>query len=572
MKTIVVLACVSLLVGVLLMRGQGKDAARQKFTVVDATVSQMRTALQQGRVSSRELVTQYLTRIALYDSVLHAVMTVNPQALNEADERDRERARGQLRGPLHGIPIALKDNIMTSDLPTTGGALVFDGFVPPYEATLTKNLRDAGAIIIVKTRLNEFAGWVAAAPTPFPGNYNALRRFGMNPYDPRPDPRPAAGHDGRPALNPRGSSYGGGTASSLWAADVGTDTTGSLLGPSNVTMLVGLRPTLARISRYGVIPVTADQDMPGPMARTVTDAAIMLGVLEGARPDPNDAATSTCAPPPGRDYTPFLNAKALKGARIGIPRAFFYDPVVPPGATKPRGGLGQAEKQLMEEAISVLKQQGAGIVDPADFPSVTTHARTGNYPAFPICGDADQGRGKDTNCSIVLKYGAKRDLNKWLGTLGPAAPVKTLTELRQWNLNHVAAGAIRFGMGRLDISDEVNLEEDRARYEADRARDLAMSRTNGFDAVMNANRLDAVMFPGSSGSDIADRAGYPTIALPFGTIPNSPTPPFPEGFEAKPGPYGVTFTGSSCSEPRLIGIAYAFEQATKRRVPPQSTP
>jgi amidase len=179
---------------------------------------------------------------------------------------------------------------------------------------------------------------------------------------------------------------------------------------------------------------------------------------------------------------------------------------------------------------------------------------------------------KDTNCSIVLKYGAKRDFNKWLATLGPTAPVKTLTELRQWNLDHAAAGAIRFGMARLDISDEVDLEEDRARYEADRARDLAMSRTNGFDAVMNANHLDAVMFPGSNGSDIADRAGYPTIAVPFGMIPNSPTPPFPEGFDAKPSPYGVTFTGSSCSERRLIGIAYAFEQATRRRVPPQSLP
>jgi amidase len=539
--------------------------------VVEATIPEMQKALAEGRVTSRGLVEQYLIRIALYDSTLHAVMSINTHALAEADERDQERAQGKVRGPLHGIPIALKDNIQTADMPTTGGALAFDGFIPPYDATLTRNLREAGAIIIAKTRLHEFAGWVAGPPTPSPGNYNALRRFALNPYDPRPDPRPAT-HDGRPALDTRGSSYGGGTAVSLWAADVGTDTTGSLLGPSNVTMLVGIRPSLARISRYGVAPVTSDQDMPGPIAKTVTDAATMLGVLESAKPDPNDPGTKTCTPPAGRDYTRFLNANALKGARIGIPRLFFYDEIIPPGATHPRGGLNAAQKKLMEQAISILKDKGSVVVDPTDFPSLTSEKADTNYASFPICGGADQARGKDTNCSIVLKYGAKRDFNLWLSKLGPTAPVKSLTDLRRWNLDHIAAGAIRFGMARLDISDEVDLNRDRARYEADRAKDLALSRTDGFNAVMKANRLDALMFPGSSGSDIADRAGYPTIAVPFGMVPNSPVPPFPPGFDAKPAPYGVTFTGSLCSDPRLIGIAYAFEQATKSRHPPPSLP
>src|SRR5690242_20559349 len=315
--------------------GQKKPAP---FTVVETSIADMRTALEQHRVTSRELVTQYLTRIATYEDKLHAALTVNPRALEEADARDRERAQGQVRGPLHGIPIALKDNIHTTDLPTTGGALVFDGFKPPYEATLVKNLRDAGAIIIAKTGLTELANWVAGGPTPMPANYNAIGGYGYNPYDPRRDPRDGTG-DGRPVLQTGGSSSGIGTAANFWAANIGTETSGSILSPSNQNMLVGIKPTVGRISRYGVIPITADQDTAGPLAKTVTDAAILFGVLESPAPDPNDPATTRCAPPPGRDYTRFLNADALKGARIGIPRALFYDKATPPGATEARGGL-----------------------------------------------------------------------------------------------------------------------------------------------------------------------------------------------------------------------------------------
>src|SRR5205814_7789269 len=255
-----------------------------------------------------------------------------------------------------------------TNMPTTGGSLAFDGFVPPYEATLTKNLREAGAIVIAKTSLTELANWVAGPPTPMPTNYNAISGFGMNPYDPRRDPREAA--DGRAALFPGGSSSGIGTASNLWAANVGTETSGSILTPSNALMLVGIKPTVGRISRYGVIPITADQDTAGPMARTVTDAAILLGALEGASPDPNDPATRRCAPPPDRDYTRRLSAGALKGARIGMPRAFYYDKITPPGASQPRGGLDADSAKVMAEAISVLKRQGAVIVDPADIPSI----------------------------------------------------------------------------------------------------------------------------------------------------------------------------------------------------------
>src|SRR5881394_263683 len=335
-------------------------AEHKPFTVVEATIPEMRAAMEQGRVTSHELVRQYLARIATYEDKLHAAITVNPHALEDADARDRERAAGRTLGPLHGIPIALKDNIHTTDMPTTGGALAFEGFVPPYEATLTKNLREAGAILIAKTGLTELANWVAGGPTPMPGNYNAVGGYGYNPYDPRKDPR-AATFDGRPVLGTGGSSSGIGTAANFWAGNVGSETSGSVLSPSNMNLLAGIKPTLGRISRYGVIPITADQDTAGPMARSVTDAAIMLGVLESATPDPNDAATSTCAPPPARDYTRFLDRNALKGARIGVPRAFFYEAVASGSSLLPRGGLTVEQQTVMRDAIAELARQGATI-------------------------------------------------------------------------------------------------------------------------------------------------------------------------------------------------------------------
>jgi amidase len=330
-------------------------------------------------------------------------------------------------------------------------------------------------------------------------------------------------------------------------------------------MLAAVKPTVGRISRYGVIPITADQDTAGPMTKTVTDAAIMLGALESAAPDPNDAATKTCTPPPGRDYTKFLKPDALKGVRIGIPRAFFYDKVdVPRGSG---GGLTPEQARVMTEAIDILKQQGAIIVD-AEIPSIANKSFIG----WNQCSGLNNVKGKDADCSVVLKYGMKRDFNAWLATLGPSAPVKTLTELRQWNITHISAGAIRFGQSQLDISDEINLEADRPRYLSDRAKDIDLAGTHGIDEAMKANNLDALLFPGASGAGIAAKPGYPTVIVPFGMVPNAPTPPFPAGFEAKPSPFGVSFTAGACAEPKLLGMAYAFEQATKRRSPPPSAP
>jgi amidase len=570
------------------------------FNVFEASIPEMQAALKAGGTTSHAIVQQYLTRIATYEDKLRAAITVNPKALEEADARDRDRAQGRILGPLHGIPIALKDNIHTTDMPTTGGALAFEHLVPPYEATLTRNLRDAGAIIIAKTGMTELANYVTAG---MPTNYNAVHGYGMNPYDPRRDPRTTA--DGRPILMTGGSSSGIGTAANFWAGNVGTETSGSILSPANQNMLAAVKPTVGRISRYGVIPITADQDTPGPMAKFVADVAIMLGVLESAKPDPNDSATKVCTPPPGNDYTKFLRVDGLKGARIGIPRANYYEPFTIPGTERPRGGLNPAQTKVMEEAIAALREAGATVLD-VEIPSIMNKEPKEN---LLLSGN-----------SVVLSYGMKRDFNAWLASLGPAAPVKSLTELREWNKAHERMGAIKYGQTLLDSSDALDLEKEKARYEEDRARDIRLGGTNGIDAAVKANNLDALLFPGPSSAGIASKPGYPTVLVPFGMIPNTPgnpgrgggpggrgaaappaaapgtapgatpatgtsttsstttatpapnTPPppapLPPGFDPKPQPYGVGFTGPACSEPKLLQLAYAFEQATKKRTPP----
>jgi amidase len=324
-----------------------------------------------------------------------------------------------------------------------------------------------------------------------------------------------------------------------------------------------VKPTVGRISRYGIIPITADQDTSGPMARTVTDAAILLGVLESD--DPKDPFEQGC--PNENDYTKYLKRDGLKGARIGIPRANYYEKTTPPGAENPRGGLNDEQKKVMDEAIAILRAQGAVIVDPADIPSVIDTDPNNNFLLWGVCTSMDNV--KERKCSVDLAYGMERDFNAWLASLGEKAPVKTLAELRRWNRDHAKMGSIKYGQSLLDISDAMDLEVFRSRYESDRARDLHLTATHGIDEVMKAHNLDALFFPGPGGAGIAARPGYPTVIVPFAFIPNAPTPAFPAGFDAKPAPYGVSFTGMACSEPTLLRLAYAFEQATKRRVPPE---
>jgi amidase len=220
----------------------------------------------------------------------------------------------------------------------------------------------------------------------------------------------------------------------------------------------------------------------------------------------------------------------------------------------------------------MLEEQGAVIVDPADIPSVVDQDESKNFLRWPVCSGTDGPKGKDETCSVVFKYGMKRDFNNWIASLGPSAPVKSLTELRNWNLAHRKAGALKYGQSQLDISDEMDVEVDRARYEADRAKDLLLSGAHGIDEIMRAERLDALLFPAQTGALMSARPGYPTVIVPFGMIPNAPTPPIAAEFGAKPAPFGVSFAGTACSEPRLLALAYAFEQATKRRVPPAAFP
>jgi amidase len=547
-------------------RDDDHDDGGGRFEVVEKTILQLQAALAAREVTSKQLVKLYLKRIKAFDGTLNPYITLNPHATDEAKQLDGERKRGHIRGPLHGIPIALKDNILTPTIMTTGGALAFQGFVPPFEATLATKLRAAGAIILGKTVLTELANWVSDA---MPGNYSATGRYGYNPYDPRPDPRPGVDGrgfpfaDGRPALATGGSSSGIATSANLAAANIGTETSGSILSPSNNTMLVGIKPTVGLISRYGVIPITADQDTAGPMTRDVASAAIMLNVLAG--PDPLDTP-AVMGPPacPAVDYTQSLQRRGLAGARIGV-AAPYRD-----GVPNPAGGflmtpLTPEQRQVLDDAVSALRAEGA-VVSDATFPGIV------DLLSFGICAAREQTKANDANCSVVLKYGFKRDFNHFLASLGPTAPVPTLSALRAFNTAHAADNAIKYLQARLDISDEMNVMSDMARYLSDRQKDLMLAGTTGIDAALAGGNFDALLFPSSRGADIAARPGYPSVTVPFGFVPNTPTPPFPSGFNAKDGPYGITFTGSACSEPTLIRLAYAFEQATRKRVPPASAP
>jgi amidase len=530
----------------------GQFDTPRSFELVEATIPELQAALTTHFVNSKQLVKLYLDRFAAYGATLNPFITVNPAAIADAHRLDIERAQGLVRGPLHGIPIVLKDNILTADIPTSGGALAFKGFMPPYQATLATKLKNAGAIILAKTVLTELANWVSDA---MPGNYSAVGGYGYNPYDPRQDPRPgtdARGFpfaDGRPALATGGSSSGIATAANLAAANVGTETSGSILSPSNQNMLVGIKPTVGLISRHGVIPITADQDTAGPMARDVTSAAIMLNVMAG--PDPLDTPAFMGPPQCATvDYTKSLDPHGLQGAHIGIAKEY-YDT------------SNAATKAAIDAAAADLTAAGATVAM-ATVPSFNA------LNAWGICAAREQTKANDANCSVVLKYGFKRDFNAFLTSLHAVAPVATLSDLRAFNLAH--AGAIKYLQARLDISDEMNVATDFARYQADRVKDLALAGASGIDAALALGSYDALLFAGARGADIAARPGYPSVTVPYSFIPNAPTPPFPDGFDAKPAPLGMTFTARACSEPTLIRLAYAFEQATHRRVPPFSAP
>ena len=565
-RTLFVLLFVAVL-GLPLLASQG-DVGTSRLQLVEATINDIQKALQTRLITTEQLVQMYLHRVAAYDEGaphLNSYLYWNAhQALAAARQSDTERRHGHIKGPLFGIPVVLKDNVNTFDMPTTAGSVALTGSIPPDDAFITRKLRAAGAIIIGKATLTEFANFLTNG---MPAGYSSLGGYGFNPFDPRPDPREDTPfNDGRPALSPGGSSSGPGIAVSanLATVGIGTETSGSILSPGTQNLLVGIKPTVGLVSRDGIIPITADQDTAGPLARTVTDAAILLGVIAGF--DPSDPATAACLMP-GKcfsDYTPFLNPVALKGARIAVPYFSYWT------NTSGTVNLSSSQQHVINDAIAVLRAQGAFVQEHADIPTQPS------LNAFGGCGTHGQ-----QNCSTVLLYGFKRDLNAYLASLGPGAPVHTLADVIAYNHAH-APESIKYGQVlaiESDLFDIAPGSADTLRYQNDRAMDLALSR-GGLEAIYNgpdgipgtADDFDAILFAANRGANIAARAGYPSIVVPAGFVENAPTPPFPDGFNAQPAPYGITFSGRAFSEPRLIGLAYAFEQATKHRRAPLSVP
>lgn len=586
-----------------------ENREQSAFQLVETTISDIQRAYRSGLLTPEQLVQMYQERIAAYDGLetsphLSSYMHLNDHAIDAARALGTDRDRDDVAKhdmPLFGVPMILKDNINTFDLPTTAGSVALGGSVPPQDAFIAHKLRAAGAIILGKGTLTEFANFLTnGMPAGFSsqlrvqqfmaGGNLATVGYGFNPYDPRPDPR-AGINDGRPALSPGGSSSGPGIAvsSNLAAVGIGTETSGSILSPGFQNMLVGIKPTVGLVSRSGIVPITEDQDTAGPLARTVTDAAKVLGIIAGY--DPKDPATVACLTPGNclSDYTKFLDKNALHGARIAVPYYSYW--------TNAAGqeNLSAEQAQVMEDAVKVLQSLGATVVDCSAF--YAAEYGIGGYQnggvafncpgeisdqaalnAFPGCGSLPP---QPPNCSTVLLYGFKRDLNNYLAALGPGAPVHTLSDVIAYNTAH-AAVALKYGQ-ILAIAaqtlDTSTLSADTARYQSDRAKDLLLSRTEGLDIVyMN---FDAVLFPANRGANIAARAGYPSIVVPGGFYVNPPVPvstvlpaptPFPPNFDAKPAPYGVTFSGPAFSEGKLTGFAYAFEQATHHRVSPPGVP
>ena len=529
--------------------GQQATGPANSLQLVEASVPELQQALRTRLITSEQLTQMYLNRIAAYDKVgplLNAFIHLNANALDEARARDRDRARGRAHGPLFGIPVLLKDNINTSDMPTTAGSVSLAGSIPPTDAFITEKLREAGAIILGKATLTEFANFIAIG---MPSGYSSLGGYGFNAYDPRPLPN----SDGRPVLTPGGSSSGSGIAvsASLVAVAIGTETSGSILSPGSSNGVVGIKPTVGLVSRHGILPITADQDTAGPFGRTVTDAAILLGEIAGH--DPNDPATAPCLVPGNcfTDYTQFLKKHALRGARIAVPHSPYWN------------GFTPAQTQIMLDAIAALREQGATVVDPYEIPNQAALNAFGICVTFPA----------PSNCSTVLMYGQKHDLNLYLADR-PNAPVHTLADIIAFNNAH-AAVALKYGQAIFLAANQLDVSPgsaDTQRYLADRALDLALTR-GGLDAVFNGpdgiqgtdDDFDAILFPQNRGAAAPAKAGYPSIVVPGGFTP-------PAGSVINPAPFGVTFTGRAFSEPRLIALAYAYEQATKLRQPPASAP
>jgi len=475
-----------------------------------------------GRLTAAALTRQYLGRIGEVDQrgpKLNSVIELNPDAVSIAEALDRERKERGPRGPLHGIPVLIKDNIATHDkMMTTAGSLALVGAVPPGDAFLVQRLRAAGAVILGKTNLSEWADFRSTHAT---SGWSGRGGLTLNPY----------------ALdrNPSGSSSGSGAAASanLCVVAVGTETDGSITSPSSYNGLVGLKPTVGLVSRSGIVPIAHSQDTAGPMARSVADASILLGCLVGA--DADDPATAAAAGKIAPDYTAFLDAAALRGARLGVARKFF--------------GIMDAVDKLMEEAIAAMKSRGALVSDPADLPS---HGKYGD------------------NEDEVLAYEFKADLNKYLAWLGPSAPVHSLAAIIEFNERNKAREMPWFGQELLLKAQAKGPLTEPAYLDA-LARNHRLAREEGIDAVLDRLQLDAIIAPTTGPAQLTDLlwgdrdtggcttppavAGYPHITVPMGLVYGLPV--------------GLSFFGRAWNEAKLVGLAFAFEQTAQARKPPR---
>jgi len=515
--------------------------------IENATVAELQQALAERRTTATTLARAYLARVDAYDRggpQLNSVREINADALAIAAERDGVTSSSDR--PLAGIPILVKDNIATADKQhTTAGSLALAAARARQDATVVARLRAAGAVILGKANLTEFANIMAID---MPSGYSSLGGQVKNPYAPECDER------GVPIVTPGGSSSGSAVAvaAGLAAASIGTETSGSLLSPASQNGLVTVKPTVGLISRAGIVPIAHSQDTAGPLTRSVRDAAILLNVL--AAPDPADPATADLQRPP--DYTAVLDTDGLKGARIGVPS----DPS-DPGNDVYYGRLGLRHSTVMAGVIAMLEGQGAVIIR-ANIPTVGWIGGPGTEMAILNRNPESRTRHQPTRRSVVFVYELKHDLNLYLHDWATETPMRSLTDIVAFNEAH-AERALRFGQDTLLAAEATRGDLSEVEYHSARAADLRSAKEQGLDAYMDAHRLDAVLFPGAIGAAIAAKAGYPSVQVPAGFVSGAEGRPTPDY------PLGATFTGRAWSEPTLLRLAYAFEQASRaRRIPP----
>lgn len=481
-----------------------KDFFREELTIYD-----IQEAMENEEITSKELVMYYLYRIARYDQdgpKINSILEINPDAIFIAEALDHERKANGVRGPLHGIPVLLKDNIETNDsMHTSAGTLALENHISPTDAFLVENLREAGAVILGKTNMTELANGMSQKMW---AGYSSRGGQVLNPYGP-----------GDFFIGGSSSGSAASVAANLTVVSVGTETDASILSPAIQNSVVGIKPTVGLISRSGIIPFTYSQDTAGPMARTVADAAILLGIMTGL--DKKDPATYRSEGKSLHDYTEYLDADGLRGKRIGIFNA----------ASKDYYESEEYDESLFNGVIDTLCKKGAEVVSDIEIPSFN----------------------RDWSWGVSI-YELKHSFGNYLAKLPAHMPVHSFKELIQFNNNNPEK-TLKYGQDKLEYREGLPNTLRNPEYLMARLEDLYFSQEQGIDFAIKKYRLDAILFPSYVGSTISAKAGYPSIALPAGYLKNGR-------------PFGITFAGTAFSEGALIKVAYSFEQATKHRRTP----